>query len=637
MSWMSQLLKTYECNAGKSAETEKALTPIAHMYANAQIEVTLSETGELKGAKRIEKKDPEKATLIPVTESSAGRSSGVAPHALCEMLPYLAGDFASHCEGEKAKQLAAKKFQAYMQNLQKWNASEYAHPKALAVYQYLSKGQVVSDLIACGIVKVQENGIFANEKIAGQTYDKALVRFRVLEAGNRVSAVWKDASLIRTYENYYLAGQQGRRDVCYLTGKEASISDNHPKGIVAAAYGAKLISANDAHGFVYRGRFQDAEEAFALSYEASQKIHSALTWLANTQGVSIGTKTKRTFLCWNPEGKKVPGIIDEFDFGEEESETIVSYRSNLRKTLQGYQNQFEEGDEVIVLALEAATTGRLSITYYQDLFEREFFRRVREWGETCNWWYLKFNAEKKPYYAVETPRFRRIVECAFGRENAARNYLEMDDKLLKEQMQRLLKCMLDQQPMPQDIVQALTLRASTPLAYQRGNRERVLSTACAVIMKYYRDRDENDVKGVKDQMELDVTNRDRSYLFGRLLAILERVERVTFSEDEKREPNAIRYQTVYVNHPLSTWRTLTELVNPYLQKVRPGSRKFYQDLISEITEGLVSGKPEELDQRLEATYLLGYYLQRAALIRKDKQEKDKQENQEEKDHESAAE
>lgn len=629
MSWMSQLLKTYEHNAGKSGETEQALTPIAHMYANAQIEVTLNETGELVGAVKIEKNDPEKATLIPVTESSSGRSSGVAPHALCEMLPYIAGDFASRCESEKTKKRSEEKFQAYMQSLQKWNDSEYAHGKARAVYQYLAKGQLISDLIDCGIVKVQENGVFANDKISGQPYEKALVRFRVLEADSCVSAVWKDESLIRAYEDYYLAGQQGRKDICYLIGKEAKISDNHPKGIVASDYGAKLISANDAQGFTYRGRFQDAEQACALSYEASQKIHSALTWLAKTQGVPVGSKAKRTFICWNPENKKLPGLMDEFGFGEEESETIVSYRSNLRKALQGYQNQFTEGDEVLVLALEAATTGRLSITYYQELYAREFFRRLEEWGKTCNWWYLKFNAEKKPYYAVETPIFRRIVECAFGRENAEGTYLEVDDKLLKEQVQRLLKCMLDLQPVPKDIVQALTLRASTPLAYQRRNRERVLSTACAVLVKYYSDR---NGKGVSEQMELDVTNRDRSYLFGRLLAVFERVERITFSKDEEREPNAIRYQTVYVNHPLSTWRTLEELLIPYFQKLQPGARKFYKDLIGEIMEGLVSGKPEELNQRLEATYLLGYYLQRAAFTKKDKEKK-----QEEKDHESVTE
>lgn len=41
MSWMSQLYKTYEKNIGKGQQSEIQLTPIAHMNANAQVEITL--------------------------------------------------------------------------------------------------------------------------------------------------------------------------------------------------------------------------------------------------------------------------------------------------------------------------------------------------------------------------------------------------------------------------------------------------------------------------------------------------------------------------------------------------------------------------------------------------------------------
>ncbi len=623
MSWLSQLLKTYEENAGKSGQTEVELTPIAHMYANAQLEVALSETGDFVDARTIAKDAEDKVTLIPVTEASAGRSSGVAPHPLCDTLSYIAGDFSAYCDGDKQKKSAEKKYQAYMQNLQNWVTSEYTHGKAKAIYQYLSKKQLVSDLICSGILKVQENGIFANEKISGQPYEKALVRFRVLETESCMSAVWKDCSLIQAYMNYYLAEQQGRKDVCYLTGKMTNISENHPKGIVAANYGAKLISANDGYGFTYRGRFQNAEQACALSYEASQKIHSALTWLAKTQGVYVGSQTKRMFICWNPENKKMPGIIDEFGFVEEESDTLISYRMNLRKAFQGYQNQFQESDMALVIGLDAATTGRLSITYYQELRALEFLRRLLDWGDTCNWQYLKFDTQKKPYYAVETPIFRRIVECAYGRESGS--FIEVDDKILKEQTQRLVKCMIEKQPIPRDLLHALTIRASTPLAYHSGfNRERVLSTACAVISKYYIDKDVRIEKGVKNQMELDVNNRDRSYLFGRLLAVLEKVERITYDREEKREPNAIRYQAVYVNHPMRTWETLEGLLKPYFQKLHPKTRDDYKRLIGEIVGNFEVEEPEKLNQKLKETYLLGYYLQRAELNKK------KEEQQEEK-------
>jgi CRISPR-associated protein Csd1 len=154
---------------------------------------------------------------------------------------------------------------------------------------------------------------------------------------------------------------------------------------------------------------------------------------------------------------------------------------------------------------------------------------------------------------------------------------------------------------------ALVLRASMPLAYSRGNRERVLSIACAVIVKYHYDRE----KGEKDAMKLNPDNRDRSYLFGRLLAVYEQIERSTYDRGEGREPNAIRLQSAFVNHPMQTRMILEDAVRPYLAKLSPGKRADYRKLISDITLGFLEEDQSRLNQRLGETYLLGYYLQRA--------------------------
>ena len=270
------------------------------------------------------------------------------------------------------------------------------------------------------------------------------------------------------------------------------------------------------------------------------------------------------------------------------------------------------------MGLDAATTGRLSITYYNELSASDFLNRIMYWGETCNWLYLRFTEQKQPYYRLETPTFRRIAECAFGREQG--NFIELNDKVLKEQVQRLMKCMLDRQPMPRDIVSALVNRASMPLAYSRNNREILLATTCATIIKYYTDK--GIMKGEYDEMKLNLENRDRSYLFGRLLAVFEKVERSTYEKGENREPNAIRLQSAYVNHPLKTWKTLEDALKPYFQKLKPGSREYYKRLISEITEQFCEEDSSLLNQELKETYLLGYYLQRAELNKKKDEQKE---------------
>ena len=134
-------------------------------------------------------------------------------------------------------------------------------------------------------------------------------------------------------------------------------------------------------------------------------------------------------------------------------------------------------------------------------------------------------------------------------------------------------------------------------------------------------------------MKLNPENHDRSYLFGRLLAVFESLERSTYDRGEAREPNAIRLQSMYVNHPMRTWKTLNNLLRPYFQKLNPGSREYYLKLIPEITDAFREEDEKNMNMELKGTYLLGYYLQRAELSRK----KEKEEKKEAQENEQSAE
>lgn len=59
-------------------------------------------------------------TVIPVTEESASRSSGAAPHPLFDKIKYLAGDYELYT-GESNEE----HHQKYMENLKKWSDSGY--------------------------------------------------------------------------------------------------------------------------------------------------------------------------------------------------------------------------------------------------------------------------------------------------------------------------------------------------------------------------------------------------------------------------------------------------------------------------------------------------------------------------------
>lgn len=105
MAWMKRLAETYDLYqdlAGIVKDGQPVLLPVSHSTINAQIEVTLNEKGEFVQGKVVEKGD--EVTIIPVTEDSAARSSGVAPHPLCDKLCYVAGDYSLFVvDGKKKK------------------------------------------------------------------------------------------------------------------------------------------------------------------------------------------------------------------------------------------------------------------------------------------------------------------------------------------------------------------------------------------------------------------------------------------------------------------------------------------------------------------------------------------------------
>ena len=118
-------------------------------------------------------------------------------------------------------------------------------------------------------------------------------------------------------------------------------------------------------------------------------------------------------------------------------------------------------------------------------------------------------------------------------------------------------------------------------------------------------------------MTLDEDIRDRSYLFGRLLAILEKIESDANGKDEDRETNAIRTQAFYCQRPFTAFsQIMTGLKVGYYPRLSSKAKVYYEKLIGEIIEKLSVLPRNELDKQLTETYLMGYYLQKNSLYTK---------------------
>ena len=126
-------------------------------------------------------------------------------------------------------------------------------------------------------------------------------------------------------------------------------------------------------------------------------------------------------------------------------------------------------------------------------------------------------------------------------------------------------------------------------------------------------------------MSLDVNNTDRSYLFGRLLALAEKIEKSTYSGAEMgRETNAIRLQSAFVQHPMHIWAIIEGQLNPYYAKLEAGLREYYKNIVTEIMVKVEEEDYSSLNKGLDDIYLMGYYLQRKELNTKKTKNKDEE-------------
>ena len=308
-------------------------------------------------------------------------------------------------------------------------------------------------------------------------------------------------------------------------------------------------------------------------------------------------------------GKESDVLFDEMETNHFDTNYMTARDLNL--AIDGYAKKIEDTSHMVILALDSASPGRLAITYYRDLATSAYLKNLRFWQESCCWRQEYYNKDKKYCHYNGIDSIREIAKALYGTEQRKRLTLpsNSDGKcpMLVTIFDRLRLCIIDRAPIPFDIVKTAVIKASNPVVYEKEfNYLRVLHIACSLVKKYYWE------KGVIFDMELDERCTDRSYLFGRLLAVAEKIERCTFDRGETRTTNAERYMRQFSQTPFRTWEILRRNTQVHLNRLKPGSREFYKDLYGQIEAQFEPGS-FDLKKALDGRFLLGYDCQREVL------------------------
>lgn len=605
MSWIQKLCETYESVDATADQSQAKPWPVSHLSKKAHVEVVLDASGAFRRASKLSRS--ESLTLIPATEASAGRTSGIAAHPLCEELSYCAGDL---------PQSATNRFAKYKDQLRRWCDSPLRHPKAEVVLKYVTKGTLWTDLGAHNLLPLQvEDARGSKTKVADE---KVFVRWRVEDGNDPCSGTWEDGDLIQRWINFdRLENQQ--TGFCMVTGDRRRLCRNHSRFVRRSDDGGKLISANDFAGFTFRGRLTDEKDdyekqACSVGFNVSQKAHNALRWLIARQGSRNGDQV---VVSWASSAVPIPDpMVSTYELlGVEASQTPnatvtgdagQAFALRLSKAIKGYRARLEPTEDVMVMGVDSATPGRMAVTYYREVQGSEFLERIETWHLKCAW-HQNFGKDR---HFVGAPAPKDIAEVAFGKLSGGKP-LQVDDSLFKSTIERLLPCIVDGQAIPHDLVLATSRRASNRTAFKPSERwewEKCLGIACALFKGYHMERN------YRMALEPDRTTRD--YLYGRLLAIAESIESYAlYVAGEPRDTNAARLMQRFSDRPFSTWKTIEISLAPYKSRLRAKRGPWLRDreqLLTGVTSKF-SANDYVNDTPLTGEFLLGYHCQRQEL------------------------
>ncbi len=648
MNWVNELIELYDKNSDKIGVIEErngipyVLLPLFHTTATAQITVTIDQDGNFMNAELVDVSN--KLTIIPITEKSGSRTSGNEPHSLCDNLRYVAGDYVKYYKDDGIRN------KSYILQLKEWTESDYCHEKVRAIYLYLKKNTLIHDLVDKAVIKLDErNQIDDKENIQGIPQPKAFVRFIVRSADADIfeqipDECWKDKSLWERYIEY-VCSQEKKKDLCYLTGNIEGIWYLHPKKIRNEGDKAKLISANanDDADLAYRGRFINKAEAFAVGGETSQKCHNALKWLIRKQGIFFD---ELTFVTWESNQLSMPKwevdtdtIISEYEMEQDEWVEEETQEENISdgnpiiaekfyKALRGYGKQVNNTSTMFLLGFDAANPGRLAMIEEKTLDSARYLENIKKWHESCNWIHEKWKDGKRIQFSGMVGVWD-VADILFGIES--KGSLTIVDtngkKLYAEVAKRLIPCIWNGSKVPADYLNRAVQKASTPLAYkERKNWERVLTLACSFVKKNRKEKYKEEWN-----VALDKEQKDRNYLYGRLLAVADRIEYRTYDASDKgRVTNAKRYMSTFSQRPFETWKVIEENIQPYMNKLGIAERRFYENLLDEICK-LFEVETFLDNSKLDGLYLLGFHSQSQDLkeMKKENSEENLKESEEE--------
>ena len=519
--------------------------------------------------------EKDKYLIYPITMDSITRTSGIAPHMLIDKLEYVLND-------------NSNKNKKYKEQLSEF--VEYAKNKDIEVYTFL---KIFSDFInKDNIMEIIQEELNENE-IDINIFDKKDLFVNIVIKNDKDKNL--DVSNFKKLHQFYInyVDNKIQNDgICSITGEKNKIIYKH-RGLIGSA---KLISISN-HKENYEGRFivkkaGECEDIVKIGYKSSEKIHLMLKFLFDNKKCTQNIGESTNLIVWSDDN--LSDTIYEIGINIKDI-TIDKITVGADNKLGLYKKNPElKGENLYVCIIDKINNGRISLKYFNQYIKSQVEKNIKDWND--KYYIIKNNGEK------ETFSIFNIFEKAYGVERNGKIVFDKN-KFRSEQIQKILLSMIEGKSIPQNIKLKYKENIKNRIKYKK-TWEYFYRLAVTVLREEF----------LKDK---NVKN-NKSFLFGRLLAIYENIEKgkegIKLTE---------LYWNKFTNTPMFVVDILEEKTKPYLLKSE--YKEFYKDQKQEIFNKLLFlYKDENLNEKLDFKFIYGYRYQLCKLYENSKDVKNKE-------------
>ena len=614
MDFFTSLLKAYE----KAEEIglvdqqngdNPVLLPLYHtsLKSNGKniISVKLDQDGSFYKAEVMA---DNQTIIFPVTANSVARSgSNPAPHPLVDKLSYYVSEVSqSQCD-DFHKQLAS-----WIAYCEESKVKDFL----MKIQHFILQTDFLSDILQSLYGEhYQREGLkitYSDSDGKNKTVDLSahFLEFSIVQFhGFKDASVTSYKALHQSYISFITANRDNL-GTCNISGRMEQITNKH-RGLMG---NAKIISVSNK-GEAYKGRFKEREDVFSVGYETSEKIHLIIKYLLENDNSHTWLGSLQYLINWfsddlaNESQLDIvkPEFNELFEDAEDEKDSLVFIKPNEENKKIGSsfikgQKLFGNDATYYVAILNKTSNGRIALKYFRQVQVSQLLKNLETWQENYSW----EAKTKSGNYKLRTPTFNEIINAAYGIDRE--RYLELDnDSFKSDQYQQLVTALIDGRSIPNSIVKKIEDNIKQRQKYSK-HWYQVQQVSLAILHKQYR----REFTPMLDHQETD-----RSYLFGRLLAIYELFEAQRYALDgssQERITNAERYWNAYTGQPSKMMNHLENKIKPYeevLKLNRPGIwhklEKERKEIIQLLTP-LYANK--EFTQPLDYKFIFGYYAEK---------------------------